>query len=260
MTELVVRDLVVRFGKVLALDGLSLTVGRGERVSLIGPNGAGKSTTVQAVAGTHRPAGGTVTFDGEDVTGCDPAALVRRGITLAPQGRRLFGSMTVRENLEMGAYLVRDRRRIADDIDRWIDFFPELRPKVDARASSLSGGQQQMVALARALMPGPRLLMLDEPSMGVAPAVVARIGEHLCRLNEELGLPILLVEQNIELAFAVAQRVVVLSQGRDVHTAPPDELRDPDVLSHHFFGPSPTVGRPSTPDGPDREAVTRARS
>ena len=232
------EKLVVRYGPVLALDGLSLSLADGERVSLIGPNGAGKSTAVKALAGIAPISEGHIVLDGDDHAGRTPGELVRSGLTLVPQGRRLFNSLTVRENLEMGAYADNERAQIQADIDRWCGRFPEIGPHLQQRAGSLSGGQQQIVALMRGLMARPRVLMLDEPSMGVAPLIVRRIGEELRRLNEEEGLAVLLVEQNVELALDVGQRIVVMSQGRNVHEGNPDELRDAEVLATHFFGVS----------------------
>jgi len=161
---------------------------------------------------------------------------VRAGITLVPQGRQLFPSMTVRENIELGDFVHAKRSDVNADLERWIDFFPEIGDRLNVRAASLSGGQQQIVALVRGLMARPGLLMLDEPSIGVAPIVVSRIGEELTRLSREAKVPILLVEQNIAFAFGLADRVVILAQGRDVYVGTPDELSDPDVLARHFFG------------------------
>lgn len=228
----------VRYGSVLALDGFSVSVAEGERVALIGPNGAGKSTALKAFAGVAPISGGKVLLDGADQIGRRPRELVRAGLTLAPQGRRLFGSMSVRENLEMGAFARADSRAFRNDLRRWSERFPEIGSRLNLRASLLSGGQQQIVALMRALMARPRVLMLDEPSMGVAPVVLRRIGQELHRLNEEDGLTILMVEQNIELAFEVAERVVVMSLGKDVHVGTPAELRDPELLAALFFGSS----------------------
>jgi branched-chain amino acid transport system ATP-binding protein len=231
-----VRDLAVSYGRIRALNGVSFTVDGPEIVTLIGANGAGKSTTLRAIAGLAKPTRGSVVLDGEDVAGRSPAQVVSAGITLVPQGRQLFGSMTVRENIELGAFVHSKKADIHDDLERWVDFFPEISAYLSTRAASLSGGQQQIVALIRGLMARPQLLMLDEPSIGVAPIVVRRIGEELTRLSREAKVPIVLVEQNIAFAFDLADRVVILAQGRDVHTGPPDPLRDPNVLARHFFG------------------------
>ena len=248
MIGLSIDGIVVRYGQTIALRSFSMDVAPGDRVALIGPNGAGKSTVTRALSGLVRPHKGTVRLDGREITGCSPREAVEHGLVLIPQGRKLFGSMTVRENLEMGAYLCTRRADVNARVDKWMDLFPELAAKLSARASTLSGGQQQLVSLIRGLMPEPKILMLDEPSMGVAPMLVRRIGEELVRLNEETGLTIILVEQNIDLAFDVGPRVVVLAQGRSVHESTPEGLSDPAVLAGHFFGTG-TVGSPSPASG-----------
>ena len=231
-----IDDLQVRFGHVHALRGATLTAARDEIVVLIGPNGAGKSTVLNAVAGLYKPSAGSVRVDGADLTGHPPRAVVRAGVTLVPQGRRLFGSMSVRENLELGAYTRNVRAAIDEKIERWAGFFPEIAQRMSTRAALLSGGQQQIVAIIRGLMSEPRMLMMDEPSIGLAPVVVKRIGEEIRRLNRESGIGILLVEQNVEFALTVADRVAILAQGRVVHIAQPSALRDPALLAHYFFG------------------------
>ena len=230
------EDLQVRFGHVHALRGATLTAARDEVLVLIGPNGAGKSTVLNTIAGLYKPSQGRVTVDGADVTGKPPRDVVRAGVTLVPQGRRLFGSMSVRENIELGAYTRNVRADIDRKIEHWAKFFPEVGQRLGIRASLLSGGQQQIVAIIRGLMSEPRMLMMDEPSIGLAPIVVKRIGEEIRRLNRESGIGIVLVEQNVEFALSVADRVAILSQGRVVHIAPPAALRDPALLAHYFFG------------------------
>jgi len=231
-----INDLHVRFGHVHALRGASLTAARNEILVMIGPNGAGKSTVLNAVAGLNAPTQGSIRIDGNELTGHSPAAIVKAGVTLVPQGRRLFRSMSVRENLELGSYTKNVRTQIDEKIARWAGFFPEVGQRLGIRSALLSGGQQQIVAIIRGLMSEPRMLLLDEPSIGLAPIVVKRIGEEIRRLNRESGIGIVLVEQNVEFALSVADRVAIMSQGRIVHVGPPSALRDPALLAHHFFG------------------------
>ena len=231
-----IEKLQVHFGHVHALRGVTLAAARDEVLVLIGPNGAGKSTVLNTIAGLNNPSHGSVRVEGADLTGKPPREVVKSGVTLVPQGRRLFGSMTVRENLELGAYTRNVRAEIDRKIERWAGFFPEIGQRLGIQAALLSGGQQQIVAIIRGLMSEPRMLMMDEPSIGLAPVVVKRIGEEIRRLNRESGIGIVLVEQNVEFALTVADRVAILSQGQVVHVAPPAALRDPALLAHHFFG------------------------
>ena len=234
-----IEKLQVHFGHVHALRGVNLEAARNEVLVLIGPNGAGKSTVLNTVAGLNTPTEGSVHLDETAIGGMTPRNVVKAGLTLVPQGRRLFGSMTVRENLEMGAYTKNDKAKIDDQIARWSEFFPEIGARLGIRASYLSGGQQQIVAIIRGLMSEPRTLMMDEPSIGLAPVVVKRIGVEIRRLNREAGIGIVLVEQNVEFALTVADRVAILAQGQVVHTGPPRDMRDPALLAHHFFGSTP---------------------
>ena len=236
------EHLQVHFGHVHVLRGVNLRAACNEVLVLIGPNGAGKSTLLNTVAGLVRPTHGVVRFDGAPLTGRSPREVVQASVTLVPQGRRLFGSMTVRENLELGAYARNVRADIERKIKRWAGLFPEIGQRMGMRASLLSGGQQQIVAIIRGLMSDPRMLMLDEPSIGLAPIVVKRIGEEIRRLNRESGIGIVLVEQNVEFALTVADRVAILSQGRVVYEGPPAALRDTALLTHHFFGAPPVAG------------------
>jgi len=233
---LAAKGLEVRYGAFSALRGASITVDRGTVVGVVGPNGAGKSTLLKAIVGLSRMTAGDIRIDGEALTGSPPDRLVR-GVTLVPQGRRLFNSMSVRENMLMGAYHRRDQRDVQADLDRWVEFFPEIEGKLTAPAGTLSGGQQQIVALMRGLMAAPRYLLLDEPSMGIAPIVVKRIGEVIRRLAHELDLGIILVEQNVRLALAASDEVTVMAQGRDIFHGGPADLEDHDRLAELFFGP-----------------------
>jgi len=207
-----VRDLVVHYGVIRALSGVSLEVGDGQVVALIGANGAGKSTTLRAVSGMLRPTAGAVVLGGADVTGLPSHALVSRGMAHAPEGRGVFLNLTVRENLDLGAYLRRDRAGIEQDRQRAYQLFPILGERRSQVAGTLSGGEQQMLAVARAMMSRPRLLLLDEPSLGLAPQVVERIFEVLREINQA-GVSLLLVEQNAHKALQVAHRAYVLETG-----------------------------------------------
>jgi branched-chain amino acid transport system ATP-binding protein len=207
-----VRDLRVHYGAIEVLRGISLSVSRGEVVALIGANGAGKTTTLRAVSKMLRPSGGTVRFEGEEVTRLPSHALVARGMAHAPEGRGIFLNLTVRENLELGAYLRRDRAGVARDAERAYQLFPILAERRSQVAGTLSGGEQQMLAVARALMSSPRLMLLDEPSLGLAPQLVERIFGVLREVNEG-GVALLLVEQNAHKALQLAHRAYVLETG-----------------------------------------------
>ncbi len=208
------RDLVVRYGAVEALHGVSLEVGAGEIVSLLGANGAGKSTTLKAVSGLLRPAGGDIRFDGRSIVGRDPEDVVGLGIAHVPEGRRIFPGLTVADNLRLGATPRRTRRaEVERDADEVLAVFPKLRALAGKLGWTLSGGEQQMLAIARGLMAKPRLLLLDEPSLGLAPLVVKDVMETIARIARA-GTTVLLVEQNAHLALQIAQRAYVLETGR----------------------------------------------
>ncbi|MER2535606.1 MAG: ABC transporter ATP-binding protein [Rhizobiaceae bacterium] len=232
-------ELHVRFGHVHALRGATLKAGLDEIVVLIGPNGAGKSTVLNTIAGLNAPSEGILSIDGRDFGGKSPRQVVDAGVTLVPQGRRLFTSMSVRENLELGAFTRSDTAGIGRDIAEWAKFFPEVGERMGINAGALSGGQQQIVAIIRGLMSKPKMLMMDEPSIGLAPVVVKRIGEEIRRLNRQAGIGILMVEQNVEFALGVADRVIIMAMGRVVFSGAPATLRDPALLSHYFFGETP---------------------
>jgi branched-chain amino acid transport system ATP-binding protein len=234
-----VNDLHVRFGHVHAVRGASLEMGMNEVLVLIGPNGAGKSTVLNTIAGLNAPASGSIRFNDTDIGGMAPREVVRSGVCLVPQGRRLFTSMSVHENLEMGAYTRSDHQGIRKDIAQWAAFFPEVGARLGVGAGTLSGGQQQIVAIIRGLMTNPKMLMMDEPSIGLAPVVVKRIAQEIRRLNREAGIGVIMVEQNVEFAFDVADRVAILVMGRVVHVGPPSTLRDHALLAHYYFGDQP---------------------
>jgi branched-chain amino acid transport system ATP-binding protein len=230
-----IQHIAVEHGRLRALWDVTLSVDRGERVGLLGGNGAGKSTTLGALMGLYPPCAGEIAFDGQAIEGKTPADIVGRGLALVPEGRRLFPEMTVRENLEMGAYLPEARRQITDTIADVFALFPALETKIDQHAGQLSGGQQQMVAIGRAMMSRPRLLLLDEPFLGVAPILVQEVIEALKRIGKK-GVTILLVEQNIHRALDFVERAYVIENGRTVLEGSRDALlNDPD-FSSKFLG------------------------
>jgi branched-chain amino acid transport system ATP-binding protein len=213
---LTVEGVDVYYGAIQALHGMHLTVQQGEIVTMIGANGAGKSTTIRAISGLVRPRTGKITFDGEDITRMEPHKLVKRGIGQSPEGRRVFANMSVRENLELGAYTHKgNARQVREDFDRAVTLFPRLKERINQSAGTLSGGEQQMLAIGRALMSRPRLLMLDEPSLGLAPFLVQQIFHIIKDINDQ-GTTILLVEQNAFQALRIASRGYVLETGRIV--------------------------------------------
>ena len=230
-TLLELRDLSARYGPVRALHGITVTVDEGEVVALLGANGAGKTTTLRAVSGTVRTEGG-ITFAGRDVTKRTPDGMARAGIAHVPEGRGILGELTVWENLRMGAYT----RRRGTDFKHVFDQFPVLEKRRDQQAGTLSGGEQQMLALARALVARPRLLMLDEPSLGLAPIVVEELFRVVGRLNKEEGLTVLVVEQNANAAFSVADRAYVLEVGRVAVQGPSAELREDENVRRSYLG------------------------
>jgi branched-chain amino acid transport system ATP-binding protein len=228
MTLLEVEEIHTSYGAIEALKGVSLAVEEGEVVTLIGSNGAGKSTMLRSISGLSPPRAGAIRFDGREITHAAPQEIVRRGIAQAPEGRHCFARMTVRENLDLGAYLRRGPR-VLEDLERVFDLFPRLRERERQKAGTMSGGEQQMLAIGRALMSDPRLLLLDEPSMGIAPILVARIYETIAEINSG-GVAILLVEQNANYALAVSHRGYVLETGRVALADYSTHLRnDPEV-------------------------------
>ncbi|WP_020658776.1 ABC transporter ATP-binding protein [Amycolatopsis benzoatilytica] len=229
-----VRGLEVAYGKVEALTGLDLTVGENEIVALLGNNGAGKSTTVSAVSGVVRARAGSITAYGEDITTAKPWTIVERGIVQVPEGRRIFSRLTVHENLQLGGYAVRDNSVIGKRIDEVYDLFPRMAERRDQQGGTLSGGEQQMLAIGRAMVAGPRLIMLDEPSMGLAPLVVAQVMAAVVAINEA-GTSVLLIEQNARAALKVAHRGYVIDAGRVTVSGPAAQLSsDPQVVEAYL--------------------------
>jgi len=234
MTLLEVSDLHTHYGSIEALKGVSLTVNEGEVVTLIGSNGAGKSTTLRSISGLTPASAGSVAFGGEDITRVPAHEIVGHGIALAPEGRHCFPRMSVRENLDLGAY----RRRgsaISEDLDRVYDLFPRLKERESQKAGTMSGGEQQMLAIGRALMARPKLLMLDEPSMGIAPILVQRIYETIGEINRQ-GVAILLVEQNANYALDISKRGYVLETGHVALANDSAQLRDDPEVQRAYLG------------------------
>jgi branched-chain amino acid transport system ATP-binding protein len=234
MTLLELETVGARYGQVAALHGVSLTVGEGEVVALLGANGAGKTTTLRAVSGTVRKSG-RVLYAGRDVSRRTPERLARLGVAHVPEGRGILGELSVWENLRLGAYVRRDRA-VRDDFARVVRLFPWLGERRGQQAGTLSGGEQQMLALARALVARPRLLMLDEPSLGLAPLVVQELFRVVRTLNEEEGLTVLVVEQNASIALEVSQRAYVLEVGRVAVEGSSDELRRHEGVRKSYLG------------------------
>jgi branched-chain amino acid transport system ATP-binding protein len=225
----------VTYGQVRAADNISLTVRRGHIATLIGSNGAGKTTIMKGITGLVPLSGGTIRFRGQDITGKQTDEIVSAGISLVPEGRRLFPTMSVRENLEIGAYLRTDQAAIQADFDKVLDYFPALRERLTEPARILSGGQQQMVAIGRALMSGPKLLLLDEPSIGLAPAIVQTIGT-IIRTISESGVDVLLVEQNAHMALRLSDDAFVLENGAIVMRGPAQELEQSEAVRTAYLG------------------------
>ncbi len=230
-----VEDIHTYYGSIHAIKGVTLEVREGEIVTLIGANGAGKSTTLRSINGLNHPRRGSIHFQGRDITDMPAHAVVKAGISLSPEGRRLFPHMSVFENLELGAFQRTDRHQLRDDVERVYALFPRLSERKNQKAGTLSGGEQQMVAIGRALMARPKLLMLDEPSMGLAPIFVERIFETIKEINEQ-GTSILLVEQNALMALDTAHRGYVLETGRVALADEAGKLRENEQVRKTYLG------------------------
>jgi branched-chain amino acid transport system ATP-binding protein len=232
---LVLENVSVSYGAIEALTGVSMRVEKGEVVTLIGANGAGKTTTLRTITGLLEPSEGSITFEGAEIGGTATHRLVARGISMSPEGRGVFANLTVRENLQMGAYLKNNRREIAQDMERAFTMFPRLKERESQKAGTLSGGEQQMLAMGRALMARPKLLLLDEPSMGLAPVLVERIYETVEEINKQ-GTTILLVEQNANFALGVSNRAYVLEVGQITLSDDSAALRENPEVQRAYLG------------------------
>jgi branched-chain amino acid transport system ATP-binding protein len=235
MALLEVSDIHTYYGNIEALKGISLEVNEGEVVTLIGSNGAGKSTTLRSISGLTPPREGSIRFDGREIGETPPQDIVRLGVSQAPEGRRCFARMSVRENLELGSYLRSDREGIEEDMQRVFELFPRLEERERQKAGTMSGGEQQMLAIGRALMASPKLLLLDEPSMGLAPVLVERIYETVAAINEQ-GTTILLVEQNANYALEVSKRGYVLETGTVAVSDDSASLRENPEVQQAYLG------------------------
>ena len=235
MTLLELQDVTASYGAVQVLDGVSLTVPDNGAVGILGANGAGKTTTLRAISGTVRT-GGRIVFDGKDVRGMRPDQVAALGIAHVPEGRGTLGDLTVRENLMVGAYLRKDRKGVDTDVEYCLDLFPNLKDRIASNASALSGGEQQMLAVARAIMSKPRLLLLDEASLGLAPSTAKNVYDAIRRLREESGIAMLVVEQNANLAFTVVDSATVLETGRNALTGSSAELKGMDEIRRAYLG------------------------
>ncbi|QEW04549.1 ABC transporter ATP-binding protein [Microbacterium lushaniae] len=235
MTLLELDEVTAFYGPVQVLEGVSLSVPEGGAVGILGANGAGKTTTLRAISGAVR-AGGRIVFDGKDIRGRRPEQVAGIGIAHVPEGRGTLGGLTVRENLRVGAYQRKDRKGVQTDIDYMLELFPNLKERYKSHASALSGGEQQMLAVARAFMARPRLLLLDEASLGLAPSTAQNVYAAIARLRAESGIAMLIVEQNANLAFSLVDTATVLETGRSVLTGTSAELRGMDEIRRAYLG------------------------
>ncbi|MEY3638933.1 MAG: hypothetical protein RIR68_2066 [Pseudomonadota bacterium] len=229
-----IEEIACSYGKIEALRKVSLQANPNAVTCLLGPNGAGKTTLMMSLAGILKPTHGSIKFEGQNLIGLTPSQIVQRGLALVPENRLVFPALTVRENLMAGAYLRKDKDGIANDIEQQLHRFPRLRERIGQLAGTLSGGEQQMLALGRALMSRPRLLMMDEPSVGLAPKVVAEIFGIIQKLHQE-GTSIFLVEQNVHMAMKVAQHFYLLQQGRVTFSGTPDQLAGDDLVKRAYL-------------------------
>jgi branched-chain amino acid transport system ATP-binding protein len=230
-----ISDLVTAYGKIEALKGVSLQAANGRITCLLGPNGAGKTTLMMSIAGILTPRRGSIRLEGAELTGLTPARIVAQGVALVPENRLVFPRMSVRENLLAGAYQRRDKAEVGSDVERMYERFPRLRERREQLAGTLSGGEQQMLAVARALMSRPRVLLMDEPSLGLAPLVVAEIFHIVAELNRD-GTTIFLVEQNAHMALQVAHHFYLMEQGRVTFSGTPGQLAEDEVIQRAYLG------------------------
>lgn len=236
MTALVVDDITVSYGRLTALRGVTLTVDEGEILFVTGPNGAGKSTLLNAIAGVVPPGSGSILIDGARITGAAPEDIARRGFSLVPEGRNVFGALTIEENLKVGTGMRADRKTIAGDLDRVYQEFPMLAERRHSPACMLSGGQQQMLVIGRALMAAPRIMAIDEPSLGLAPKIIDQVYEILLRLRAQRKLTLLIVEQSSTRAMMTGGRMVLIRGGRIVLEGPAADMVRDDRLKQTYFG------------------------
>ena len=230
-----VKNIQVAYGKIIAVKDISVTVNEGEIVTLIGSNGAGKSTTLRTISGLIKPKSGEITFNGKRIDGIPGHDIVSLGICHSPEGRRIFPRMTVKENLELGAFLRNDKSAVNADMERVLDLFPRLKERIKQTAGTMSGGEQQMLAVSRALMGDPKLLLLDEPSMGLAPVLVELIFDTIVKIRKQ-GITILLIEQNATAALEVADRAYVLESGKVKMSGRAKELSADDKVTKAYLG------------------------
>jgi branched-chain amino acid transport system ATP-binding protein len=230
-----VKNIEVAYGKIIAVKDVSVTVNSGEIVTLIGSNGAGKSTTLRTISGLIKPKSGEITFNGQRIDGMPGHEIVARGICHSPEGRRIFPLMTAKENLELGAFRRNDKAAVNADMERVLDLFPRLKERINQRAGTMSGGEQQMLAVSRALMGDPKLLLLDEPSMGLAPVLVELIFDTIVRIRQQ-GVTVLLIEQNATAALEVADRAYVLESGKVKMSGSAKELGADDKVTKAYLG------------------------
>ena len=230
-----VKNIQVAYGKIIAVKDISVTVNEGEIVTLIGSNGAGKSTTLRTISGLIKPKSGEITFNGKRIDGMPGHDIVSLGICHSPEGRRIFPRMTVKENLELGAFLRNNKSEVAADMERVLDLFPRLKERIKQTAGTMSGGEQQMLAVSRALMGDPKLLLLDEPSMGLAPVLVELIFDTIVKIRKQ-GITILLIEQNATAALEVADRAYVLESGKVKMSGSAKELSSDDKVTKAYLG------------------------
>jgi branched-chain amino acid transport system ATP-binding protein len=233
---LVIKNLACGYGSLVALSEATLQVGRGQCVCIVGPNGAGKTTLLSNIAGLYQPRSGTIAFDDKQISGLGPERISQLGISMVPEGRRIFGTLTVEENLRLGATVRRRDGRVAEDLDRMLDLFPVLRDRFRSEAGRLSGGEQQMLAIARALMSRPKLIMIDEPSLGLAPLVIDRVYAILAELRAQAAITIMIVEQNTARIADIADRIHVVRNGRIVLSGSPAEIGGTTLIDDAYFG------------------------
>ncbi len=233
---LAVSRVTCAYGSLVALSDATLDVGHGECICIVGPNGAGKTTLLSNIAGLYRPLTGSITFAGNEIAGLGPERVSRLGISMVPEGRRIFGTLSVGENLRLGATVRRRDGHVAEDIERMLDQFPVLRERFRAEAGKLSGGEQQMLAIARALMGRPRLILIDEPSLGLAPLVIDRVYAILAELRAQGSVSIMIVEQNTARIADIADRIHVVRNGRIVLSGTPGEIGSSSVIDDAYFG------------------------